>query len=296
MRNDRALIGFFVQRIAHFQLRSCCDELPNEFVVSRSLDKNARTTQANLTLVGERGSHAAGDRSVKIGVGENDVGIFAAEFERDFFEQRRAGFSDFAAGHCAARKGDRADFWMRSDRGADIWSRAVHNVEHARRQTGFATNFAKQIRRHRRELAWFCDGGITDGERGRNFPAQQIERQIPRRNQADDSARLAQRVVERDAVRDVRFVFRVQNRGREKAKIGNRRAESRAFVRAKSVCRYRPIRRARILPRSRSIKSAMRRRIRERCSVGVRDQSPNAFSAAATASSTSRKSLSATCE
>ena len=90
------------------------------------------------------------------------------------------------------------------------------------RQTGFATNFAKQIRRHRRELAWLRDRGITDGKRGRNFPAQQVERQVPRRNQADDSARLAQRVVEGDAIRDVRLVFRMQNRGSEKAKIGNR--------------------------------------------------------------------------
>src|SRR6266403_2650594 len=48
--------------------------------------------------------------------------------------------------------------------------------------------------------------------------------------------------------------------------------------------------------RSRSIKSAMRTRMRERSAAGVRDQSANAFSAAATARSTSRVSPSATCE
>src|SRR6266487_3394332 len=48
--------------------------------------------------------------------------------------------------------------------------------------------------------------------------------------------------------------------------------------------------------RSRSIKSATRKRIFERSTAGFVDQSANAFSAAATARSTSRASLSATCD
>src|SRR5207253_9729606 len=48
--------------------------------------------------------------------------------------------------------------------------------------------------------------------------------------------------------------------------------------------------------RSRSVKSAMHRRIFDRSAADLRDHSGKAFSAAATASSTSRVSLSATCE
>ena len=126
------------------------------------------------------------------------------------------------------------------------------------------------------------------GDGGRDFPAQQIERQVPRRNQADDAARLAQRVVEGDAIRDVRLVFGVQNRGSEKTEIARGARNIERCARAKSVCRYRPIRRARI--------SRDRARSNRRCeegsanvlAAGVRDQSGNAFSAAATASSTSR--------
>ena len=130
--------------------------------------------------------------------------------------------------------------------------------------------------------------------RGRDFPAQQIERQIPRRNQSGDAARLAQRVVEGDAIRDVRFVFGVQNRGREKAKIGRWRAEYRACARAKVGLPV-SIDSARAnFSRSRSIRSAMRKKNprtfrRPVCATSRR----NAFSAAATASSTSRQSLSA---
>src|SRR5947207_6441112 len=48
--------------------------------------------------------------------------------------------------------------------------------------------------------------------------------------------------------------------------------------------------------RSRSMRSAMRRRRRERSAAGVLDQVSKALSAAATADSTSRPSLSGTCE
>src|SRR5437588_2521254 len=108
---------------------------------------------------------------------------------------------------------------MRRDRGADIWASAVHDVEHAFRQPGFATNLAEQIRRHRCQLARLRNGSIADCDSRRDFPAQQIERQVPRRNQSRDAARLTQRVVERDIVGDVRFRFGVQDRGREEAEI-----------------------------------------------------------------------------
>src|ERR1051325_8043590 len=108
---------------------------------------------------------------------------------------------------------------MGGDRSADIWSGALNTVEHAVRQTGFYASFGEQERRHGRELARFSNRGVPDRNRWRDFPAQQIERQIPRRNQSGDAARLTQRLLERDAVGDVRFVFGVENRGREETKV-----------------------------------------------------------------------------
>ena len=108
---------------------------------------------------------------------------------------------------------------MRGDRGADICSGAMHDIEHAIWQTGFADDFAQHVSGHRRELTRFGDGGIADRDGGRDFPAQQIKREIPRRNQPCDAARLTQRIIERDIVGDVRFRFGVKDRGREKAEI-----------------------------------------------------------------------------
>src|SRR5260370_19931474 len=50
----RALLGFFVQRIANFQLRRFLDETIDEILVNGSLNEYSRTAQTNLALVRER--------------------------------------------------------------------------------------------------------------------------------------------------------------------------------------------------------------------------------------------------
>src|SRR5205823_3953156 len=114
------------------------------------------------------------DCRVKIGIGKDDVWIFAAELERYFFEQRSACFGNFATRHRAACKRDGVDLRMRSDGGADVWARAMHNIEDTIRQTGFADNFAQYASRHRRQFAWLGDGSITNCNSRRDFPAEQI--------------------------------------------------------------------------------------------------------------------------
>src|SRR3954452_20120165 len=108
---------------------------------------------------------------------------------------------------------------MRGDRRAYIWARSMDNIENTARQAGFGTDLTEQKRGHRRELTRLCDRGISDRDGGRDFPAQQIERQVPRRDQARDAAGLAQGVVEGYPISDVGFVFGVENGGREKTKI-----------------------------------------------------------------------------
>ncbi len=99
---------------------------------------------------------------------------------------------------------------------------AVNDVQNAIGQSRFATNLAEHICRHRRQFARFRHRGVPACDGGRDFPAQQIERQIPGRDEAGDAAGLAQRVVKRHAVGDVRLVLRVQDRGGEEAEIRGR--------------------------------------------------------------------------
>src|SRR5476649_735790 len=108
---------------------------------------------------------------------------------------------------------------MRRDRGADIWPGAVHDVEDSAGQPRFATNFAQEVRRHWCQLARLGHCGVAARDRWRDFPTEQVEREIPRRNQSSDAAWLTQRVVERDSVGDMGFGLGVQDRGGEEPEI-----------------------------------------------------------------------------
>ena len=83
---------------------------------------------------------------------------------------------------------------------------------------------------------------------GAIFQLKQIERQIPGRNEPDDPARLAQGVVEGNAIHDVRLVLGVQDRGREKPEIARGPRNIEAARERRAACRCRSIRRAQISP------------------------------------------------
>src|SRR5206468_11508851 len=116
----------------------------DEIAIRTAFDEHARTAQTDLTLIRERRPHAARNRSIEIGVGEDDVWILPSELERNFFEKWRARLRHFAASHGSPSERDRVDLRMRGDSRADIWSGSVHDVEHAIRQSGCATNLAEQ--------------------------------------------------------------------------------------------------------------------------------------------------------
>src|SRR5204862_4063147 len=134
---DCALVGFLVERIAHFQLRRLLDEVGNEILVSGALDEHARATQTNLALVCERRTQASCNGRVEVGVRKNDIRVFPAELERDLLEQWRARLRNLATGYGAASKRDGVDLWMRSDCSPDTWASTMHYVKNAIRQTSF---------------------------------------------------------------------------------------------------------------------------------------------------------------
>src|SRR5207249_11153202 len=79
--HDCPLIRFLFERIADFQFRRFVDETVDEIFVGGAFDEYTRTTQADLALVCERRSHTAGDGSLQVGIGEDDVWVLPAEFE-----------------------------------------------------------------------------------------------------------------------------------------------------------------------------------------------------------------------
>ena len=60
----------------------------HEFVVDLFFNKDARAGAAALPLIEEEGKMRSLDRLFHVGIGEDDVGALAAEFERHAFEIR----------------------------------------------------------------------------------------------------------------------------------------------------------------------------------------------------------------
>ena len=146
--HDRALLGFLLERIAHFQLWCFVNEALDKIFVSGTLDEEARTAQADLPLVCEWRAHTACDRGIEVGVSKDDVGIFSAELERKLLKERRACLSDFAACRCPASERDHVDFWVRRNCSSDIWPSSMHDIEDAIWQIGFAGDFAQHVSSH----------------------------------------------------------------------------------------------------------------------------------------------------
>ena len=61
----------------------------DELVVDRLLDEQPRAGRADLALAEEDAHEHALERGVEVGVGEDDVGRLAAEFERDLLQVAR---------------------------------------------------------------------------------------------------------------------------------------------------------------------------------------------------------------
>ena len=77
------------------------------------------------------------------------------------------------------------------ERRADLRARPHHQVEHAWRQPGALQDVDERPRRGGRELGRLEDDAVAERERGRNLPGRNREREVPRRDDADDADRLA---------------------------------------------------------------------------------------------------------
>ena len=134
--------------------------------------------------------------SSRFGVVENDVGGFAAQFERDVFDAARGQFVDVLAGAVAAGEGDLGDVGMRDQRLADFVAEAGDDVDDAGRETGFLKQLAERERGDGRIFGWLPHDCVARGQSGRELPGGQQERRVPWRDGGDHAQRLFAREIE----------------------------------------------------------------------------------------------------
>ena len=139
----------------------------------------------------------AGNGGVEIGVVQDDVGRFAAEFERNFFQVAGGGVQDQLADFGGAGEGDFVHVGMRGESGAGGFAVARDDVDDAIGESGFLKEFAEAKRGERRLLGGLQNYGAAGGERGAEFPGGHQEREIPGNDLADDADGFAHGVGEK---------------------------------------------------------------------------------------------------
>src|SRR6266540_3426029 len=79
---------------------------------------------------------------------------------------------------------------------SDRAAAAVHDVEHAGRQSGLREQLDEALTERRCVSGGFEDDGVAADERGRDLPGRDRDREVPRRDRADDADRLPHAHVE----------------------------------------------------------------------------------------------------
>ena len=111
-------------------------------------------------------------------------------------EGRRPLAHDETTGARLADESGSADRRMLCEELARTLADTVHQIHHARRNSGLRHDLREQCRGERAPLGGFVHNGAPGRERGRNLPRRQHEGCVPGRNNRHRSDRLSRRVVQ----------------------------------------------------------------------------------------------------
>ncbi|AET93056.1 hypothetical protein BYI23_C009100 [Burkholderia sp. YI23] len=162
----------------------------HRFIVAGCGHEHARRRIARLTAVTEARVHARRYRDVEIGIVEQDVGRFAAQFLMHALDRRRSQLRYFNARARRSGERDHIDIRMRGKRRADRRAIAVDEIENAFGHTRRIDDLGEQHRIHRRHFARLEHDRAARRERGRDLADDLIDRPVPRRNERGHADRL----------------------------------------------------------------------------------------------------------
>ena len=126
--DERAGLGIGVEGTAEADALGAAHDLVDDAVVDRFLHQQPCPRRADLAAVEEDRRERVVDGSIEVGIGEDDVGILAPEFERDLLHRRGGVGHDASPGHYPAREGHHVHVGMRGERGTRRRARTQDQV------------------------------------------------------------------------------------------------------------------------------------------------------------------------
>jgi hypothetical protein len=179
-----------------FQRTRALHERRGEPLDNRLLDDDTGGGRAALTGREEGGVdhdvHGVGN----LRVGEHDRRVLAAHLELHARPALRGLDRDAAAGGFRSGERDGPHGCVLDDLGADFRAGTSHEVDRAFRDARLVERFHHAQRTERRQVRRLQHDGIAGDQRGRGLPRRNRNREVPRRDQADDAERTPARLDE----------------------------------------------------------------------------------------------------
>ena len=179
-----------VVRAAEADRAGAFDQPVDELVVDALLDQQPRAGRADLAGVQEHGRQGEVQGDLEVGVGEDDVGVLAAELERDLLDRGGGRGHHPPAGDQATGEGHQVDARVLDQGRGRVGTGAEDEVADARGQPGLLEQPHQDDAGVRRQLARLEHEGVAGGEAGRDLPGGLEERVVPRRDERTHADRL----------------------------------------------------------------------------------------------------------
>ncbi len=140
----RAHLGGGVERIAEAEFAGARGKFLDEAIVNVFVEQQARSGGAHFALVAEDAPERGAHGGVEIGVGEDDVGRLAAEFQAEALEVGDGGvLQELARGGDAAGEADLIDILVQGEGFAGGLAVAGDDDERALGETGLRRRFRR---------------------------------------------------------------------------------------------------------------------------------------------------------
>src|SRR4029077_733091 len=191
--DERAHLGFAFERRTEFDFLGLFRHRFDEILVDRFLYQDAASGGADFALIDEDSEECAVDGSFEVGVGEEDVGRLAPQFERDALHRIGGLLDDDLADCGAAGKRDLVHVRVLDERSAGSFAEAGDDVDYASGQAAISKVFCKFEGGKRRLLGGFEDAGAACGDGRSKFPCGHEKRIVPWYDLSCDAYRFFER-------------------------------------------------------------------------------------------------------
>lgn len=201
--DQRTHLGLPVRRVADDDRPDGGGEEFEEPVVRGALHEDAGTGAAVLSGVVEEGHRGLGRRALDVGVGEDDVGALAAEFEGHALEEARSPGHDLLADAGGAGEDDLGDARVFDQCLTGDVAGARQYLEQMLGQPCLQGEFGQPQGGQRGGLGGLEEYGVACRQRRRGAPGGDGHGEVPRGDDADDAERFEEGDVEPARDRDL---------------------------------------------------------------------------------------------